>query len=261
MMPADRLRALAALVLAAVLGTAAPAAEDAPLWRDALDPSLFEAGAAARPIVLLFSIPGCGWCDRMLQESEETPAVRQALAQTEPVHLDAQEHPALAARLALRGFPTTVLVNRRGEVVRIVPGYVPPRDFATMVRSLVLRGDELGTGRMLSPRADISALAARDDAPQQLVALLGQGDPEQRRLVRELLGALPEARDRLWQALDDPSLGVRVDAAAALAQQLQGPGGYDPFAPADERRALAAAWRAASPASATAPAPAQQDVP
>jgi thioredoxin-related protein len=229
------------LVLACVGPASAADPVDGP-WQDDLTGALHHAQQAQRPMVLLFSIPGCVWCARMLSETADSSSALQILGQVEAVHVDANSEPQLATRLGIQAFPTTVLVNRRGEVVHIVRGYLPAADLVTMVRVLVLHGEEQH-GELVSARLDLDALAKRSDAGPQLVALLGQGDAEQRHAVALLLVGLPGARVLLWNALVDTHLKVRVDACAVLAQETGEEVPYDPFAPAADRQRQAALWQ------------------
>jgi len=232
--------------------SAVDAADDDPAWSDDVAAAVQSQGA--RPIALLFSSAGCGWCERMLAESDHSPEVRQALHQVAAAHVQAEQFPALVAALGITGFPTLVLVNRKGELVRLVTGYLPPGDLAVTLRVLVQHGDEEGQRPIALRGADISAILQAPDAQARLIALLGVGDIDQRRQVRAALAAMPTARNALWTALGDPALGVRVDAAAALAAQIGAPPapGFDPFAPPPERVAAMAAWRAQAGAGADA---------
>lgn len=228
------------LLLAAVL-----AAEDG---ADAVWRADFPAGLAAaegRPIALLFSIAGCGWCHKMIAESDASEDVRRALREVAGFHVDGDQERSLVASLGIVSYPTVVLVNRKGELVRALPGYLPSADLATALRVLALHGDAEG----LRPAAlvggvDVAAIRAGPEAATRLVALLGSGPPEQRRAVRAALASIPSAAAELWTALGHAQLGVRVDAAAVLAELVGAPERYDPFAPAAEREAAVAAWRA-----------------
>jgi hypothetical protein len=247
----NRLRLLSGVLVAALsIGggwSAAAAAEEPALWREDV-PAAFAAGRD-RPMALLFSIPGCGWCERMLADSQGDPELRQALHAVVGIHIHAEQQQELAERLAISGYPSLVLVNRRGQLVRTLTGYLPPADCAAALRTLVLHGDEDGTTALdLTGTAQATINADGPDAVPRLVALLGVGDIDQRSRVRTLLANLPQARDALWQALDHPRLGVRVDAAAVLAEQVGvRSAGYDPLADAPRRRDMIAAWRAAVP--------------
>jgi thioredoxin-related protein len=218
-------------------------AVDQVTWHTDLDAALRE--AADRPLALLFSTEQCVWCKRMVEESSASAAVRQVLTQVVGVLVHAQERPALVAQLGIQGYPTLVLVNRKRELVRIVPGYLPETDLVTTLKVLALRGDQDGQGRIeLDERPDIEAIRRSEGAVEHLVALLGTGTQEQRRHVREALAGMPQAREALWRALDNQRLGVRVDASAALARQVGAPRSYDPLSVGEERTAAIAAWKA-----------------
>lgn len=240
----DRLSTAAAarlvglLLLATVL-----AAEDPQPWRQDFPVGL--ASAEGKPIALLFSIESCGWCHKMLAESAASADVRRALGEVVGFHVDGHRERGLVARLGIQSYPTLVLVNRKGELVRVVPGYLPATDLSTALRVLAMHGDEEGMQpAALSGGADIAAIRRGPDAIARLVALLGSGPSEQRREVRAALAAMPAATDALWAALAHAELGARVDSAAALAVLVGAPETYDPFAPTAERKTAIAAWRA-----------------
>jgi thioredoxin-related protein len=216
-----------------------------PPWRTSLDEAL--AGSEGKPLVLLFSLEGCVWCHRLIEESSANAETRQALGQVVGVVVRAEDQPSLVQRLGITSFPTLVLVNRKRELVRTINGYVPPEQLATTIRVLVLHGDTDGQGKVdLGRGIDVDALLAAADPVPGLIAALGIGEPAQRVRIREALAQRPAARDALWKALESPALGVRVDASAALAQQVGAPVHYDPFATADERSTAAAQWRSAA---------------
>lgn len=248
-MVANRRLLLALLLFTALLPGAEDGGTPSP-WREDLAGAI--ASAKGRPLAILLSIPGCGWCVRMLDESARNAEVQQALTEVVGLHLDAQQHPDIPARLGIDGFPALVLVNRRGQFVRLLRGYLPPADLATALRTLVAHGDADGQQAFeLAAPPDPDALAKGPDAVAKLTALLGSGDATVRRRVRECLARMPAAREALWRSLEDARLGVRVDAAAVLAEQTGVEVGYDPFATTAERARLLAAWRAKAPAPAS----------
>ena len=230
------------LLLSLLLLSPLTAADGSP-WREDLRTALAE--AEGQPLALLFSTESCVWCKRMVEESSASAAVRQALTQVAGILVHAEQESALVAQLGIQSYPTLVLVNRKRELVRIVPGYLPETDLVTTLKVLALHGDQDGKGRVeLGSSVDIDALRRGDDAVTKLTALLGSGSQEQRTQVREALAQMPKARDALWRALDDERLGVRVDAAAALARQIGAPTQYDPLTSGAERTTAIAAWRA-----------------
>ncbi len=232
---------LACALLAAADGEANP-------WRSDLDAALREARAEGRtrPLAVLVSHPQCSWCHRMIAESGESAAVQRAAGEVVTVVLDAAERPDLAALIGVRSYPTLILINRAGQEVRRVGGYLPPNDLATTLRVLALNGDtQKGGDSPLARRLDPHAMAATDEGRRQLVAMLGRGPAAMRAEIRTALVGAAEARALLWPLLTDVSLSVRCDAAAILAGPLEDMRGYDPFAESAERERLAVAWRAA----------------
>lgn len=221
---------------------ALPADDQAPAWRDDFDAAVQE--AEGKPLALLFSLEGCEWCQRTLSDSDASPEVRQALKQVVGIAVKAEEHRDLVAHLGIEAYPSLVLVNRKMELVRIIRGYQPAADLATALRVLALHGDQDGARPLvLRGTVDVRALARGDKAVENLIALLGSGEVRTRSQAREALARIPTAVGALFQALADPRLGVRVDAAAVLERLTGDATGYDAFAPVAQRTAAIAAWR------------------
>lgn len=237
-----RLSCLLLLLLSCVLACA----EDANPWRTDLDAAIAEARAdgAPRPIAVLVSHPSCTWCHRMIAESADSPAVLRAAGEVTTVVLDASQRPDLAALLGISSFPTLILINRTGQEVRRVGGYLPSADLAITLRVLALNGDsQQGSASALARRIDPQRMAQSAEGRQQLASMLGRGPAAIRSQVRLALAAAPESRALLWPLLTDVTLAVRCDAAAVLAGDGQDTRGYDPFAGPDERAAQAKRWR------------------
>lgn len=236
---AGRSGAFRTLALAFLLFALLGAAEE-PAWRS--DDTLLK-DPGGQPLALLFTTETCTWCHRMIEESDASPAVRQALVAVPGVIVDADQHRGLVARLQIEAYPSLVLINRQGRIVKVVRGYLAENDLVTVLRVHALHGDEVDGDAFTIAPPDLAALARAPDGAAKLVALLGTGDPEQRQALRTRLATMPAARETLWTALADPLLAVRVDAAAVLAAQVAAVGDYDPFAPLAARSASAAAWR------------------
>lgn len=229
------------IVLLLSMAALALAEEPAP-WREDFEQAMQD--SAERPLALLFSTKDCVWCKRMIEESSASAGVRQALTQVTGVIVHAESHPDLVAQLSIESFPTLVLVNRKRELVRSVAGYLPEGDLTTALKVLALHGDRDGQRPAnLTGTQDISAIRAGEKPVERLIALLGVGPVAQRAEVRAALAAMPQARTALWVALDHERLGVRVDAAAALARQVGDPPGYDPLSNRDQRQAAISAWQ------------------
>ncbi len=87
-----------------------------------------------RPILVFVTSPSCPHCTRMLGETFRQPTVSKVVAESfESVFVDRFEQPALAAKLKVRLFPTTIVVAPNNKVIDVIEGYV---DSATFSRRL-----------------------------------------------------------------------------------------------------------------------------
>lgn len=107
--------------------------------------------AAKRPLLVMFTSNNCPHCERMLGETYADPAIRRRLsAHAETVLAHAGENRDLIARLGVRGFPTTIIVDREGQIVDAIEGYLTPIEFTRRV------------ARWIGPEATASAAQAGD---------------------------------------------------------------------------------------------------
>jgi thioredoxin-related protein len=117
-----------------------------PAWRS-WDAGLREAGTSGRPVLVDVTTGWCGWCKRMDRDVYARADVQGYLARKfVTVKLDAESDAAaryegraytsraLAARLDVTGYPTTIFLSAKGEHLGSVPGYLPPEDFLPLLR-------------------------------------------------------------------------------------------------------------------------------
>lgn len=204
-------------------------------WRTDIRQALEE--AEGKPTVLLFSAPWCSWCHLMLEEADTSEEVQVELEEVMAILVDTDRNIELAAHFEVRGVPAVAVTNAAGELVAFKTGYQPPKELAATIR----RAHEGRGERSAALWPDLGSDDPED--AESLVAVLGRGTIRQRQLARERLTELSEAEPLLWDALSDPKLGVRLDAAAILAAKYDAPVHYDPFAPSSEWATDAKRWR------------------
>lgn len=161
--------ALVKLLLALLLAGAISAhAREVPEWfaetmLDARDEAA-DAAKQGKRLMLYFWLEGCPYCQRMTSVTFRDPAVLERLQRSfVPVGLNIRgdrdiawtdgamlTEKQLAARLQVRGTPTIVFLDAKGEIVLRRVGYVEPAQFARLL-------DELSTAptaalRSASPR-------------------------------------------------------------------------------------------------------------
>jgi len=139
---------LAPLLAALGRALAAPPAgtADAVAWLD-WDEGMRQARASNRPILVDVYTNWCGWCKRMDRDVYARADVRDYLAGSfVTIKLNAESQArgtyegrsltsrALASRLGVRSYPTTLFLRPGGARIVTVPGYVPADRFLLLLR-------------------------------------------------------------------------------------------------------------------------------
>jgi len=189
-MPRDSSRAVAgALLLGAFLGLATPAgAASGPErvdWLSSLDLALEEAILTRRPVLLNFTATWCGWCRRLEATTFRDPGFIQSARSFVTVQVDGDKERGLASLYRVKGYPTTVFLDRRGREIGRIVGY---RDAASFAAEMA---------RALQGREPISEVRkAAEENPGDARAQYELGD------VLLAVGEYEEARAAFQRALD-----------------------------------------------------------
>jgi thioredoxin-related protein len=89
-----------------------------------------------RPILVFVTSSSCSHCSKMLGETYQASLVKQFVGDSfETVLVDRSEQPALAAKLHVRWFPTTLVVGPDNQVMDIIEGYVDPVAFSRRLQT------------------------------------------------------------------------------------------------------------------------------
>jgi thioredoxin-related protein len=244
-----RAAVLIAAVAMAVLAGRANAAEGGVTFRKDFNATLADAAEQSKVVVAYFHGPWCKWCGKMSVSTFPDRRVGKLADDFLWVKVDIEQKAAIAARFGIRGVPTMILLNARGEPLQRVTGYRTAEQLAKLLR------------------ANADKAAARGEAPEvRAVAAalkkLGRGDPQAdaatvakavELLARpdglgrsDLLEAIDAAGKPAWsglvKCLGDDRLAVRAAGYDALVIATGGDLPYDPF-DAEGREARIAAWR------------------
>lgn len=97
-----------------------------------------QATAHQQPMLVMFTSDNCLYCKKMLAETYRHPAIEQMLStNTQTVLAHADNYQALVKKLGIRGYPSSVLVSPKGDVLDFMEGFVSPQDFAKRVQPLL----------------------------------------------------------------------------------------------------------------------------
>ncbi len=129
--------------------TAPPATPaSTPIRWHSLGSGLDEAKRARRPVLVDVVTDWCGWCKRMEKTTYTAAPVREYVGRTfVAIKLDAEDDEArarydgrihttreFADRFRITGYPTTLFLGQDGRLITMVPGYVKPERFMTVLR-------------------------------------------------------------------------------------------------------------------------------
>jgi thioredoxin-related protein len=125
----------------------APAGDGRLTWSE-LDPALTEAKRANKPVLVDVYTDWCGWCKRMDKTTYGNPEVRDYVARSfVTARVNAEDDKRRASYLGesrtyrqfadgfrISGYPTTIFLAPDGELITLLPGYVKPQTFLTVLR-------------------------------------------------------------------------------------------------------------------------------
>jgi len=107
-------------------------------WRDWSDRVFADALKEKKLILLDLQAVWCHWCHVMDEKTYSRPEVIKALSSKFiPVRADQDAHPDLSTRYRDYGWPATVVLNGKGEDLRILSGFVEPEDFEKMLQGVL----------------------------------------------------------------------------------------------------------------------------
>ncbi len=135
-----RLPALALLFL--VVSAASPTGEAADAkveWRRSYDLAMEDALLTRRPVLLTFYTDWCGWCRKLERTTFRDPDFVGMSGSFVALRVNGDRDRRLAVLYRVRGYPTTVLLSRRGEELARVVGYQPPGPFLDEVAAGMAR--------------------------------------------------------------------------------------------------------------------------
>ncbi len=172
-------------------------------WSADYPMGLQEALLLRRPVLLTFSTGWCGWCRRLERTTFQDPRFVDLARQMVALQVDAEKQPALAQLFRVRGYPTTVILDRRGKEIGRIVGYQPAEPFVAGLMQALGRREPLDA---VEKRAE----AAPDDPEAQYAlgdALLAVGR----------CGQAEAAFARVPKLVPGVSTGLVEDAALDLA--------------------------------------------
>lgn len=156
-----------AMVLTLVVGGVAflrPVLGSEVSWGADFEAARTEAAKSHRPLLIEMTATWCGACRQMQQLTLHDARVTRTLeAACVPVLVDVDQNPDVVSTYAVTAFPTTLLLDPSGAVLKRWVGYQPASEFATELERLCAGG---GKGGESDRFGAVSALYPSNSSPR-----------------------------------------------------------------------------------------------
>ena len=97
-----------------------------------------QARQSGKSMVLYFYADWCSYCVRMQEETFSHASVVDFMNdKVVAVKVDVDQDKQLARSFGVRGLPATVLINRNGDKVGPLPGFIPAKSFLAMLTKIM----------------------------------------------------------------------------------------------------------------------------
>lgn len=239
----------AALLLLALTAAAAPdpavkPSASAIAWSDNLDGALARARNEFKPVLVIFTSPGCPWCERF---KRETLAEREVLAALENficVEIDTTRDSATPQRHQIRNVPATLILSGDGRAQWGMEGFM---DMQALLKFIDVYRHLGASPEGTPPWLDgwLQALRTRSVEPRQWPEIISAlGDKACRtRLHPALIAYTPAPRQHWVELLAHDKLAVRLGVFELLEVLAGSAHGYDPWGDAMANREALKRWQ------------------
>jgi len=107
-------------------------------WRPDLNQAVHEGQQQQRPLLIVFTMERCGYCQLMKKTTYADEHVVASINDNfVPMQISGPEHRRLAQKLGVRLYPTTVIISPENRVIDRMDGYVKPQAMLPRLASAV----------------------------------------------------------------------------------------------------------------------------
>lgn len=212
-----------------VVAAATTEAEAGPVWRESLASAMGAASMEYKPVLILFSSPGCGWCKRLHDDTLTDAEVLPLLRQFVPVELDVMREPETAGIYGVRSVPTVVLLGSDGAMKAVAEGFLTPPEMKKLLA--------LAVSEAVKTTLDEETVALEQRVRQGRIAtndwpaiMEAMGDKQLRQGLHDaIVGMKPFPAEQLVGLLEHHRLAVRLGALELLEEAVGETHGLDPW--------------------------------
>ncbi|MFH1368462.1 MAG: thioredoxin family protein [Elusimicrobiota bacterium] len=105
-------------------------------WYTNFQEALQVSAQSGKPVMADFYADWCGWCKKLDEDTYSDSEVIKLSKGFVCVKVDADVDGASSKKYDIRGLPTILFTDAKGKVIHRIGGYLGPRDFASVMRSI-----------------------------------------------------------------------------------------------------------------------------
>lgn len=102
-------------------------------WHTDLNSALNTAQNSNKLVLVDVYAPWCGWCKEMDKNTFQNPQVQQKLSNYVLVRVNGDENPDLTRKYQVYSYPTILILDSTGNLIKTITGYQDPVDFINMI--------------------------------------------------------------------------------------------------------------------------------
>jgi thiol:disulfide interchange protein len=102
-------------------------------WNTDLNSALTTAKNTNKLVLVDVYAPWCGYCKEMDKNTFQNPKVQEKLSNYVLVKVNGDENPDFVMKYQIYGYPTVLILDPDGNIVKTVSGYQEPDDFINML--------------------------------------------------------------------------------------------------------------------------------
>lgn len=102
-------------------------------WNTDLNSALTTAQNTNKHVLVDVYAPWCGYCKEMDKNTFQNPQVQEKLSNYVLVKINGDENPDFMMKYQIYGYPTILILDPDGNIVKTISGYQEPDDFINMI--------------------------------------------------------------------------------------------------------------------------------
>lgn len=102
-------------------------------WNTDLNSALTTAKNINKPVLVDFYASWCTYCREMDENTFQDPRVKQKLSDYVLVKINGDQNPDLVKKYQIYGYPTILILDSNGNIIKTISGYQSPDNFLTMI--------------------------------------------------------------------------------------------------------------------------------